>query len=149
MCLWGPIARKTFFAVMLHGLLYCAAATAAELGIYKHVDEKGKVVYSQVPPASGAGVKKLKTQPAYVGQGGLGPPVSPYEDSRSYNRDYGQDQYHSVLQRRQQQMQDEKNKRLAELEAECNRNRGTDCSNPEVLRYIESTKIPGQSRRYR
>jgi len=35
------------------------------------------------------------------------------------------------------------NKDQAKLEAECNRNRGTDCGNPEVLRYIESTKIPG------
>jgi hypothetical protein len=131
----------------LLGLLHCGAAMAEEPKIYKHVDEKGNVVYSQTPPTTGTGVKKLNTQPAYRGQGGYSMSVSPHDDPRISSQDYRQDQNKQILQQRQQQMEDAKNKRFAELEAECNRNRGTDCGNPEVLRYIESTTIPRPYRR--
>ena len=133
-------------AVLL-GLLLCGAATAEERKIYKHVDEKGNVTYSQVPPMSGASVEKLKTQPAYGGRGGNSTSGSPSDDPRRYSQDYRQDEIKKALQQRQQQMQDARNKHLAGLEAECIRNRGTDCNNPEVLRYIESTKIPHSYRR--
>lgn len=33
-------------------------------------------------------------------------------------------------------------KRLAQIEEECIRNRGTDCKNPEVLRQQEAQEIP-------
>ena len=137
-----PMTRKTIFAAVLAGLLHGAGAIADEPRIYKHVDEKGNVVYSQTPPVSGATVKKLDSQPAYRGQGGYSGSGSPHGNPRISSQDYRQDQYKNAMQQRQQQMDDAKNKRLAELEAECNRNRGTDCGNPEVLRYIESTKIP-------
>jgi hypothetical protein len=32
--------------------------------------------------------------------------------------------------------------RLAQLEAECNRSRGTDCKNKETLRYMDAQRIP-------
>jgi hypothetical protein len=32
--------------------------------------------------------------------------------------------------------------KLAALERECNRSRGTDCKNPETLRYMDAQKIP-------
>jgi len=133
---------RAVFAAILLGLLICKVATAEEPRIYKHVDEKGNVVYSQTPPATGANVKKLDAQPAYRGLGGYSAPGSPYYDTPGSSQDYGRDQYQNALQRRQQQMEDARSKRSAELEAECNRNRGTDCSNPDTLRYIESTKIP-------
>lgn len=138
----GRIVAKTIFGALLLGLLHCGAGMAEERRIYKHVDEKGNVVYSQLPPITSKEVKKLDTQPAYSGRGGNNVPASRSDDPRVYSQDYRQDQIRKTLQQRQQQMEDSRNKRIAELEAECNRNRGTDCHNPDVLRYIESTKIP-------
>jgi len=143
MIMCSAIRTKALFAAALLGLLYCGGAAAEEPKIYKHVDEKGNVVYSQTPPATGKSVKKLDAQPAYRGLGGYGAPGSPYYDSSGYTQDYRYDQYRNAVQQRQQQVEDARNRRNAELEAECNRNRGTDCSNPETLRYIDSTKIPG------
>lgn len=119
---------------------------AEEPRIYKHVDEKGKVTYSQTPPSNGAAAKKMDATPAYRGQGGynIG---SPYDDPRVYSQDYWQYRQNEALRQRQQQMEDARKKRLADLEAQCNRNRGTDCSNPDVLRYIESTNTPRVYRR--
>jgi len=139
--------RETLLAAALLGLLHGGGAIAEEGKIYKHVDEKGSVVYSQVPPTTGKVLKKLDSKPAYTGLGGYGPPVWPYGDTRGYSEYYGQDPYRGILQQRQQQMDAARSKRLAELEAECNRNRGTDCKDPEALRYIESTKIPRMYRR--
>ena len=143
MTLCSPITKKAIFGAVLLSLLHCGFAMAQERQIYKSFDEKGNTVYSQVPPMSGGTVKKLSMEPAYIGLGGYagyGIPVWPYDDLRYY---YQQDQYNSALRQRRQQADDARNKRIAELEAECNRNRGTDCSDPETLRYIESTKIPG------
>jgi len=140
------ITRNAILGAALLGMLQCAAA--AEPGkAYKYVDENGNVVYSQTPPPKGAGVKKLDLQPAYRGLGGYGTPVSPTNETRDYYEEYRRDRYGKVLQQRRQQMDDATSKRRAELEAECNRNRGTDCSDPEALRYLESTKVPG-GRRY-
>lgn len=141
-----PTIRKTVLAAVLLGLLQGGAALAEERKIYKHVDEKGSVVYSQVPPISGTILKKLDSQPAYLGLGGYGPPAWQYNDTRGYSEYYRQDQNRGVFQQRLQQMDEARNRRLAELETECNRNRGTDCKDPEALRFIESTKIPRYSR---
>jgi len=143
------MTSQTVVAALFAGLLLCGATAAQERKIYKHFDAKGNVVYSEVPPTGGANVKKLDTQPAYRGQGGNIGSGSPYGDPRMSSRDYSQEQYRNAMQQRQQQTDDAKNKRLAELEAECVGNRGTDCSNPEVLRQIESTKIPQPYRPYR
>ena len=142
MTLSSAIRRKTIFGAALLGLFLCGSALAEETKIYKHVAEKGNVVYSQTPPMTGASAKKLNIQPAYRGQGGYSSSVAPYDDPGVYSQDYRQDQYKKTMAQRQQQMDDARKQRLAELEAECNRNRGADCSNPEVLRYNESTKIP-------
>ncbi len=147
MILCSHITRKAMLVAALLGLLHCAAAAAEEGKAYKYVDEKGNVVYSQTPPPAGAGVKKLDLQPAYRGLGGYGAPVTPNNESRSYYEEYRQDRYRNGLQQRQQHTDDARNKRRAELEAECKRNRGTDCSDPEALRYLESTKVPGGRRR--
>jgi hypothetical protein len=138
----GRLTRKTILGAVLLGLLHCGTAMAEDPKIYKHVDEKGNVTYSQTPPATGTSIKKLNIQPAYRGKGGYSSSVSPYDNPGNYSQDYRQDQYKQAMAQRQQQMEDARKKRLAELEAECNRNRGADCSNPEVLRYNESTKIP-------
>lgn len=145
----SAIRTKALFAAILFGLLMCRFASAEEPKIYKHVDEKGNIVYSQTPPATGKSVKKLDAQPAYRGLGGYTAPGSPYYDYPSSSQDYRYDQYRNAAQQRQQQIEDARNKRNAELEAECNRNRGTDCSNPETLRYIDSTKIPNGAKAIR
>ena len=145
----SPITRKTILAAVVLSLLPCGAAMAQERKIYKHVDQKSSVVYSEVPPMSGSSVKKLDMQPAYSGHGGYGISIWHYDNPPSYAYDYARDQYRNALQQRQRQAEDASNRRFAELEAECNRNRGTDCSDPEVLRYIESTKIPRTYAPYR
>jgi len=50
--------------------LLCAAAIAQGNKVYKYVDDKGNVVYSQTPPPSGAKAQKLDVKPAYSGRGG-------------------------------------------------------------------------------
>ena len=142
---YDAIASRAMAAAVLLVLLQCGVAAAEERKIYKHVDEKGIVTYSEVPPTSGTNVKKLDIKPAYRGQGGNISPGYPYGDPRFSSPDYNRDQYNRALQQRQQQMDAARQKRIEELEAECNRNRGTDCGNPDTLRYIESTRIP---RRY-
>jgi hypothetical protein len=51
------------------------------------------------------------------------------------------------MREREKAAEETKRKRLADLEAECNRNRGTDCKNPETLRLLNANRIPG-GRRY-
>ena len=138
---------RTILGVLVLGALLCGAATAEDRKIYKYIDEKGNVVYSQSPPVSGAKAQTLDAAPAYSGRGGNDRSASPYDNPRVYSQDNLQEQRREAAEQRRQQMEDARKKRLAELEAECNRNRGTDCSNPETLRYIESTRIPRPYRR--
>jgi hypothetical protein len=130
-------------AAAILGLAVCTAALAQERKVYKYVDEKGNVVYSQTPPLDASKARKIDATPAYSGRGGNSSPVSPYGSPRVY-RGTGQQSYGDPARERQEQEEARKN-RLAELEAECNRNRGTDCKNPATLRYLESTQIPRES----
>jgi len=138
--------RKATLGAVLWVLL-CAAATAQGNKLYKYVDEKGNVVYSQTPPMSGAKAQKLDPRPAYSGRGGSTSSYSVYDNPSIYSGDSAQQRREEAERKRQEQREDARQKRLAELEAECNRNRGTDCKNPETLRYQESTRIPGGVRR--
>jgi hypothetical protein len=137
-----PKTVRAIFGAVLLGSLLWTAAMAQERKIYKYVDEKGNVVYSQTPQTTGTIVKKLDAAPAYSGRGGNSPSTSPYDNPRAYSQDRSQYQYQQAQQKRQQKIEEARSKRLADLQAECNRNRGTDCNNPETLRYIDSTKIP-------
>ena len=113
------MAKSILCAVIVLGLLLGGNAGAEDRTIYKHVDEKGSVVYSQTPPMSGASVKQLSPEPAYRGRGGYyGMSASAYGDARSYMDFYRQDQYRQAAQQRQQQINNANNNRLAELEAE-------------------------------
>lgn len=124
------------------GVLFGSAAVAEEPKIYKFVDEKGKVIYSNVPPSAGVKEKKAVPPPAYKGTGGYDPSVSPRDNPAMYYRDDQQYRYKEVIQQQQKQIDEANRKRLAELQEECNRQRQPDCSDPAVLRYIESTRIP-------
>jgi hypothetical protein len=130
--------------VCLAVLATSAAADAQERKAYKYVDEKGNVTYSQTPPV-GKDAKQIPIAPAYRGQGG-GTSRGPYDDPGRYSSD-GHDRYQDAMLERQKAAEEAQKKRLAELEAECNRNRGSDCKNPETLRLIESNQTPG-GRRY-
>ena len=125
-------------------LAAAAAAGAQERNAYKHVDENGNIVYSQTPPV-GKDAKQIGIAPAYRGRGG-NTTRGPYDDPKQYSSDR-QDQYQDAIRARQTALEEAQKKHRAELEAECNRNRGTDCRNPEALRLIESNQIPG-GRRY-
>ena len=137
-------------AVML-GLLVCvcSASMAEERKIYKYVDEKGKAVYSQVPPTTGAKDGKIGTvpAPAYKGRGGNGTPYSPYDNPGAYSQEDLRYQHNQALRQRQQEFENARANRLAELQAECTRQRQPDCSDPAVLRYMESTQMPRVYRR--
>lgn len=136
------MSARTAFGAVLLSLLVCAAALAQERKIYKYVDEKGNVVYSQTPPTDASKARKIDVSPAYRGRGGNNPSGSPYDNPRTYSGDEYQQQYRNALREREQQSEEARRNRLAELEAECNRNRGADCKDPQALRYQESTQIP-------
>lgn len=120
--------------------LLCAPVLAQQRSAYKYVDEQGNVVYSQTPPVEGKEARKLDISPAHRGREAYAPGVAvPREpDYRTRAGSVSGLDPHAA----QQQREEAAKKRLAELQAECNRNRGTDCSNPETLRYMESTAIP-------
>jgi len=123
--------------------VFCAGAAAQGNKLYKYTDEKGNVVYSQTPPMNGAKAQTLDAKPAYSGRGGPGPYFSLYDYPVIYSFDDVLWQYGQAARSQQEQQQEARQKHLADLEAQCNRNRGTDCKDPETLRYIESTRIPG------
>lgn len=140
-------AAACLLAVLLAAPL---AASAVERQAYKYVDEKGNVVYSQTPPVQGKDAKKVDISPASSGrssysggsyeyrQPGRYYPGQSYEDARS-----------RAMQEQQKRREEAEKKRLADLQAECNRNRGADCSNPEVLRQLDAQRIPGGRGYYR
>jgi hypothetical protein len=129
-------------AVAILTALATSPAHAAQPSAYKYVDEKGNVVYSQTPPVKGGEAKKVDIAPAMTGRGGLPERSYSYEDPR-YSYQGGQ---YPAAGQREKAAEEAKQKRLAELEAQCNRDRGTDCKNPDSLQYRESTSIP--RRRY-
>lgn len=126
--------------LVLAALLVCGDASAQERKAYKYVDEKGNVVYSQTPPA-GKDAKQINIAPASSSRGGS-TSLNPYDDPRTYSGDQQRGAYEQRAQEQQKKLDEAKQKKLAELEAECNRNRGSDCKNPETLRLIESNRIP-------
>jgi hypothetical protein len=117
---------------------FSLGANASERKAYKIVDEKGNVTYSQIPPNQAKSVQKVDISPASSGRG-----------SNTENRDLRQQQSNNYPDQRSQMNSQQKSReeaeqqRIAGLKAECNRNRGADCENPETLRLIEAQKIPG------
>ncbi len=131
------LLTTVFFAV-------CFDAGASERKAYKIVDEKGNVTYSQTPPTQAKEVKKVDISPANSSRGGHtgGGDTIRYPASNSYT-----DQRNQSVQSSQKRREEAEQQRQANLRAECQRNRGADCDNPEALRLIEAQKIPG-GRRY-
>jgi Domain of unknown function (DUF4124) len=124
------------------GLLLGFNATAAERKAYKIVDEKGNVTYSQTPPPEAAkSVQKVDISPASAGRGGN--TTSPELRQRNPGQADYMEQRNQAMQIEQQRRQAAEKQRVENLKAECNRNRGADCDNPETLRLIEAQQVPG------
>jgi hypothetical protein len=121
--------------------LACASvpASAAESKAYKHVDDKGNVTYSQTPPISGKEASRIDISPANGGRGGAAWDPS-YAATQRYIPERKTEQ--DAARERAKNLEDARQQKLAELERECNRSRGTDCKNPETLRYMDAQKIP-------
>lgn len=134
------------FLAMALALVVSAGASAQERKAYKYVDEKGNVIYSQTPPPDGREAKKVDIAPAQGGRGGYATPGRDYVNPDRYStydrRQEILDQRARARSEQEKRREEIRQKRLAEMEAECVRNRGTDCTNPDVLRYQESQKIP-------
>jgi hypothetical protein len=125
------------------GLCISMTAAASERKAYKIVDEKGNVTYSQTPPPQAKKVDKIDISPANSGRGGN--TVS--NDLRQRNSGQSQSEYieqrNEAMQLAQKRRQDAERQRVDSLKAECMKNRGSDCDNPETLRLIEAQRIPG------
>jgi hypothetical protein len=132
------------FLVVTSSLMLCANAFATERKAYKIVDEKGNVTYSQTPPTEAKDVKKIDITPAQSGRGGN--PVGGSRDLQNQRYRSYQDEHNKSVQAYQRQREEAAQKRKDTLQAECTRNRGTDCSNPETLRDMEAQRIPGGAR---
>lgn len=111
--------------------------------VYKSVDKSGKITYSQTPPHGAKSSDKIDARPASRGTAGSGEEYGAYAPDGSAYR--YQQQYRLTHPSEQQASAQEQ--RYAQLRAECNRNRGTDCNNPATLQYMESSNIPRQGRR--
>src|SRR5688572_19189438 len=132
------------FGVVALGLVLCAGASATERKAYKHVDEKGNVTYSQTPPADAKKVQPVDISPAQSGRGGQ--PVGGAREVQMQRYRSYQDEQIRARENYERQRKEAEEKRLATLRAECTRNRGTDCENPETLRNMEAQRIPGGTR---
>jgi len=126
------------FCIVLFLISSINATTAsADPQVYKHVDANGNVTYSGVPPSDKGETKQIDVSPSYSSSGGypvFEPIIIPHYSSNERNLE--------AFEERQRLQDEARQKRLDELKAECNRNNGTNCNDPEALRYLESTKIP-------
>lgn len=133
---------KVAIAVIALGL---ASGTAQAQRVYKHVDEKGNITYSQTPPANDA--KTVRVPPP---RGAYPNDRSLLEEERRTERQAAMDERRRELERRQQEqqeaMQDARRKQVEALRAECVRNRGTDCNDPSTIARMESERGPSQYR---
>jgi hypothetical protein len=84
----------------------------------------------------------MNVKPASRGSAAGMPGYYSYEESRSYSY---QEPYRPSVTSVQRQPTAQEQRQTA-LQADCERNRGTDCSNPATLQYLESTAIPRRGR---
>lgn len=135
--------RLLFAALVL--VLGCGAAHAQK--VYKHVDEKGNITYSQTPPANDA--KTVRVPPPRKSSSHAYDPYLNEEERRAERRarmDERQRDYERHRQEQQEAMQEARRKQVEALRAECERNRGTDCNDPATIRRMEAERGPTQYR---
>ena len=131
-------------------LLLVVGMTAAAAGAqqparqaYKHVDEQGRVTYSQTPPAKEA--QKMTLPPPRTTSGPAG---RDYERDALRRQEYEDRrvQHERAQRERQESLEADRNKRVEDLRAECLRNRGTDCDSPDTIRRMEAERGPSNYR---
>lgn len=132
--------KQGFSVLLLMALFASLNGYGQERKAYKHVDKAGNITYSQTPPVDGKEAKKVDIAPAQQGRGGNAGGYSPY-DGRSQSNSYANSGNRSTP--RQPTAQEQ---RMAALQTECLRQRGTDCDNPATLQYMDSTSIPRRGR---
>lgn len=126
--------------MILAAMLTQGSVIAQSRQAYKFNDDRGQVVYSQAPPSDARPAKRIDLAPAYAGSAGWVPPL-PAGAPRAYSAaDFAQPTSRSAGQRAR--TGPETSQRFAELEAECNRQRGVDCGDPRHLEYLDTTRIP-------
>ncbi len=133
---------KTGIATLAFLLATTAGALAQERKAYRHVDAAGVVTYSQTPPVDGKAAKEVDIAPAQQGRGGYSGGYSVHDNPHYYSDRSSYDRYQNAMQARQSAQE----RRLASVKAECERQRGADCSNPATLQYLDSTSIPRRGR---
>ena len=130
-------------AILAVATLGCAGAQAQPARqAYKHVDDKGNVTYSQTPPDKNA--KSIDLPPPRPAV----PPAPDYE-RQAVRRQANEDRRLELERKRHEQQQaaeDARRNRVEELRAECWRNRGTDCNDPETIRRMEAERGPSRYR---
>jgi len=119
-----------------------ASHAIAQNKVYKIVDEKGNVSYSQSPPPAAKKVEAINVAPANSSEGRN--KTSP-DLARQRNNQYEamNEQRMEAIRTQQKAREDAERARVDSLRAECSRNRGTDCDNPETLRLLEAQRQPG------
>jgi hypothetical protein len=126
-----------FCAVLLLIPAIHVTTVIADSQVYKHVDENGKVTYSEIPPSEKGETKQINVSPSLSSTGGY--PINKIIIIHHYSSN---ERNLEAMQERQKIQNEAKQKRMDDLKAECNRDRGTDCDDPNALRYLEATKIP-------
>jgi hypothetical protein len=136
----APLGRM---AIALIVALGCAGAQAQPARqAYKHVDEHGNVTYSQTPPSKDAKPIDLPPPRPVV-------PAGPDYERQVLRRQAAEDRRLEREQRRREQqeaMEAARRERADALRAECWRNRGTDCDDPETIRRMEAERGPSRYR---
>ena len=122
-------------------LCACVAGHAAEdRRAYRHVDNEGRVTYSQTPPVNGRPAQEVNIRPAQSGRGGV---VMPYNEYLPGSAFYGQRaQWQSPRYSNAAVNNNAREQQLAALKAQCVSNRGTDCNNPQALQYLQASQLP-------
>lgn len=131
--------RLLIGCVLISGVVHAADERKA----YKYVDKSGNVTYSQTPPSDGKAANQIDIAPAQRGTGGGTGAYPYYGDTPTY---YPYSSGYRPPVTAVQPVPSAQDQRITALKNECERNRGTDCSDPEALRNLESSKIP--RRRY-
>lgn len=118
----------------------CAQSTAREA--YKHVDEQGRVTYSQTPPEKDG--RKIALPPPRQSAYGY-----PYDERAVMQRQANEDrrrEYERQMRERQEALEEARKRQIEELRADCLRNRGTDCNDPKTIRRMAAERGPSQYR---
>lgn len=138
------LMKPSFTGISLAAVfaLVFANHATAQNKVYKIVDEKGNVSYSQSPPPAAKKVEAINVAPANSSEGRNR--TSP-DLARQRNNQYEayNEQRMEAMRTQQKAREDAERARMDSLRAECNRNRGSDCDSPETLRLLEAQRQPG------